>query len=153
MITLINQVNGNKIKFMDYRALYNYIESRQRTKGIIKPQQLPDEWVFTYHSHRRLVAFYEFISKQRAKDEENSGKIKKFDALEMSYNRSKNPILIPITSGMDIEIYRKEWCQRYCKYHGFKLVEVQEDDGILRVEKERTDIANIGLTYNVWWKE
>jgi hypothetical protein len=54
---------------------------------------------------------------------------------------------------MDIEIYRKEWCQRYCKYHGFKLVEVQEDDGILRVEKERTDIANIGLTYNVWWKE
>jgi hypothetical protein len=142
MITLINQVNGNKIKFKDYRALYNYIESRQRTKGIIKPQQLPDEWVFTYHSYRRLVAFYEFISRQRAKDEENSGKTKKFDVLEMSYNRSKNPILIPITSGMDVEIYRKEWCQRYCKYHGFKLVEVQEDDGILRVKKERTDIDN-----------
>jgi hypothetical protein len=153
MITLINQVNGHKIKFKDYRALYNYIESRQRTKEIIKPQQLPDEWVFTYHSYRRLVAFYEFISRQRDKDEENSGKNKRFDVLEMSYNRSKNPILIPITSGMDIEIYRKEWCQRYCKYHGFKLVEVQEDDGILRVEKERTDIANIGLTYNVWWKE
>lgn len=143
MITLINQVNGHKINFKDYLALYNYIDNRQRTKKIIKSQQqLPDEWVFMHHSYRRLVAFYEFISIQRAKDEENSGKIKKFDVLEMSYNRSKNPILIPITSGMDIEIYRKEWCQKYCKYHGFKLIEIQDDDGILRVKKERTDIDN-----------
>jgi len=143
MITLINQVNGHKINFKDYLALYNYIDNRQRTKKIIKSQQqLPDEWVFMHHSYRRLVAFYEFISRQRTKDEESSGKNKRFDILEMSYNRSKNPILIPITASTDIEIYRKEWCQKYCRYHGFKLVEIQDDDGILHVKKTQDHPSN-----------
>lgn len=152
MITLINQTNGHKVKLKDYKALYNYIEGRQQTKRLMAPQQLPDEWVFTHHSYRRLVAFYEFISRQRTKDEKNQGKSKKFDVLEMSYNRCKHPLLISITPDIDIEIYRKEWCRRYCEYHGFKLVEIQDDDGVLHVKKEPDDLSNLGAMHNLWWR-
>jgi hypothetical protein len=139
MIVLINQANGLKIRFKDYTRLYDYIENRQRVKRSREAKPLPPEWVFTCHSWRRMVAFHEFVAQQKAKDEKNQAtgsKGKKYNALEISYNRSKNPVLVPITPGMDIWPYLEDWCRRYCRYHGFKLVEIQEDDGVLHVKKE-----------------
>jgi len=104
MITIINQVNGSKRGFRDYRALYDYIETRQGTKRSREPKT-------------------------------PGNKNKRFDVLEISCNRSKHPVLLPITPDVDIEIYRKDWCQRYCLYHGFKLIEIIEDDGVLHVQK------------------
>ena len=136
MITIINQVNGSKRRFRDYRALYDYIETRQGTKRSREPKLLPDEWVFTHHSWRRVAAFYEFVARHREKDGKTPGnKNKRFDVLEISCNRSKHPVLLPITPDVDIEIYRKDWCQRYCLYHGFKLIEIIEDDGVLHIQK------------------
>jgi hypothetical protein len=139
MIVLINQTNGLKIRFKDYTRLYDYIENRQRVKRFREAKLLPPEWVFTCHSWRRMVAFHEFVARQKAKDTENratGSRGKKYNALEISYNRSKNPVLVPITPGMDIWPYLEDWCRRYCQYHGFKLVEIQEEDGMLHVKKE-----------------
>jgi hypothetical protein len=68
----------------------------------------------------------------------------KFDVLEMSYDKFMQPVIIPITPDIDIESHLEDWCRKYCQFHGFKLIEVQDDNGILRVKKERADIANMG---------
>jgi hypothetical protein len=99
------------------------------------------------------MAFYDFVCTQKEKAKKNSGWEKtRFDILEVSYDKSVKPVMVPITPNTDIQSYLEDWCKKYCQSHGFKLVEVEEDDGILRVKKERSDLANIGLTYNIWWK-
>jgi hypothetical protein len=45
------------------------------------------------------------------------------------------PIIFAITPDLDIESHLKDWCRIYCQSHGYKLVEVGEDDGMLHVKK------------------
>lgn len=156
MITIINERNGHKTKFKNYRKLYNHIEHNQRVKRYNNNSQQPiDDWFFDRHSYRRAMAFYDFVCTQEeaAKETPESGwENPKFDVLEMSYDKSVKPVIIPITPDTDIKPHLEDWCRKYCQSHGFKLVEVEEDDGVLRVKKERADLANIGITYNFWWK-
>ena len=152
MLVTINERNGHKTRFKNYRRLYYHICSRQRAKRFGKSLQDLNEWVFMHHSYRRIMALYEFV-KSRRQANDSGRKEENFDVLEMSYDKSTKPVIIPITPDLDIEPHLEEWCRRYCQSHRLKLVEVQDDDGILRVKKERADVANVGITYNVWWKE
>jgi hypothetical protein len=146
MIVMINERNGHKTKFKSYKKLYDHIAHSQRCKRRNKPIE---GWVFSRHSYGRAMDFYNFVCTQKEKAKENT----RFDVLEMSYDKSVRPVMIPIMPNADIEPHLEDWCRKYCKSHGFKLIEVQDDDGILRVKKERADVANVGLTYNIWWKE
>ena len=152
MLVTINERNGHKTRFKNYRRLYYHICSRQRAKRFGKSLQDLNEWVFMHHSYRRIMALYKFVKSMRQAND-SGRKEENFDVLEMSYDKSTKPIIIPITPDLDIEPHLEDWCRKYCKSHGFKLIEVQDDDGILRVKKERADVANVGLTYNIWWKE
>jgi hypothetical protein len=153
MITIINKRNGNKAKFKNYRKLYDHIEHNQRVKKYNNSYQPIGDWFFDRHSYHRVLAFHDFICMQKEKAKETPGwENSKFDVLEMSYDKFMHPVIIPITPDIDIESHLEDWCRKYCEFHGFKLVEVKENDGILRVKKERADIANIGVTYNVWWR-
>jgi hypothetical protein len=44
---------------------------------------------------------------------------------------------MPITSDLDVESLLENLCKRYCESKGYKLVEVQEDDGILHVKRSQ----------------
>ena len=152
MITIINERNGNKTKFKSYKKLYNHIEHNHRVKRN-NYQQPIDDWFFDRHSYRRAMAFHDFVCAQKEEAKETPGwENSKADVLEMSYDKFMQPVIIPITPDIDIESHLEDWCRKYCEFHGFKLVEVQENDGILRVKKERADLANIGITYNLWWR-
>jgi hypothetical protein len=90
------------------------------------------------------MAFYELVSAQKINAERTSGgKPPKFDVLEISHDRSRKPVIMPITPDLDVEPLLEAWCQRYCDSNGYKLVEVQDDDGILHVKK-----TNIILPYS-----
>jgi hypothetical protein len=136
MITMINERNGHKTTFKNYQKLYSHIDSRQRSKRYYMPNQLIDDWFFAYHSHRRIMALYEFVSIQKRNTEKKTGgKMPKVDVLEMSHDRSKKPVIISITPDIQIESFLEDWCRRWCVFHGYKLVEIQDDDGILHVKK------------------
>lgn len=151
MITIINERNGSKSTFRNYKKLHDHIAHNERSK---RYNQSIDEWFFARHSYRRAKAFYDFICTQKEAIKQTPGeKNPKFDVLEICQDRFRKPVMVPITLDTDIESYLEDWCRTYCQYHGFKLVEIEDDDGILRVKKERSDLANIGLTYSVWWKE
>ena len=134
MIMITNERNGHKTKFKNYQRLHSHLESYQRTKIYNRPNQLIDEWVFACHSRRRFMAFYEFASMQR--------KPLRFDVLEMSYENSNQPVILPITPALDIETLREDWCRRYCESHGYELIDVHNDDGILHVKKTENPPVN-----------
>ncbi len=134
MITIINERNGYKTRFKNYQSLYSHLYSRQRAKrfNTNRPHQPIDDWFFDFHSYRRVMAFYEFVSAQKR---ESGGKIPKLDVLEMSYEGSKSPVIISLTPALDIESLLEDWCRRFCEFYGYQLIEVQDDDGILHVKR------------------
>ncbi len=143
MITMINERNGYKTRFKNYQRLYSHINSHQWTKRRNRPHNLIDDWFFASHSHRRVMAFYEFISAQKINAGKSSGvKPPKFDVLEVSYDLSMNPVIMPITPDLDVESLLEKWCQRYCELNGYKLVEVQDDSGILHIKRTQYDTFN-----------
>jgi len=143
MLILVNQKNERKKKFKDYQDLYGHIDRSQQMKRMRDPKKLPDEWVFTIHPYSRLALFSAFVYRQMIMDEQNPGQDKKLDVLEISCNQTKNPVFIHVTPDIDIEVYRKDWCQRYCQFHGFKLIEIQGKDGVLHVKKEPDGLPNL----------
>lgn len=155
MITMINERNGNKIGFKNYHKLYSYLDSRQRAKRFNpnRPHQPINDWFFACHSYSRIMALHKFVCIQKANTKETKGSVKpKFDVLEMSYDLSNKTRLIPITPNLDIESLLEDWCRRYCEAHGYKLVEVQNDDGILHVKKPTHYPSNetVGINGNIW---
>jgi hypothetical protein len=133
---MINERNGHKTRFKNYQKLYSHLDSHQWTRRYNRPHQLIDDWFFGCHSYRRVMAFYEFVSVQKRNAEKTTGgKMPKLDVLEMSHDRSKKPVIIPITPDIPIESFLEDWCRRWCGFHGYKLVEVQDDDGILHIKK------------------
>lgn len=138
MITMINERNGHKTRFKNYQRLYSHIYSNQKSKIYNRPNQLIDDWFFASHSYRRIMALYEFVSAQKIKAERNlGGKMPKLDVLEISHDRSKKPVMISITPELNVEPLLEDWCKRYCHFHGYKLVEVEDDDGVLHVKRNQ----------------
>jgi hypothetical protein len=136
MITIINERKGYKEEFKNYQKLCNHIGRNQIGKRSNTPNHLIDDWFFACHSHRRVMAFYEFVSTQKINAAKRSGgKSPKFDILEMSYDRSIIPVIKLITPDLDVESLLADWCQRYCAFYGYKLVEVQDDGGMLHVKR------------------
>jgi hypothetical protein len=127
MITIINERNGHKEEFKNYQKLYNHINNHQWSRRYEQPHHLIDDWFFACHSRHRIMAFYEFCTMQ--------SKPLKFDFLEMSYDKPNDPVILPITPNLDIEKLRKDWCQRYCAFHGYQLVEAQDDGGMLHIKR------------------
>lgn len=128
MITIINKRNGHKARFKNYQKLFNHIDHNQRAKRYNKSPRPIDDWFLARHSYRRVMAFYEFVKNSR-------GQSPKFDVLEMSHDRSRKPVIIPITPDLDVESLLEDWCKRYCEFNGYELVEVQDHGGILHVKR------------------
>lgn len=126
MITMLNEKNGKKTAFKNYQSLLSYLDSYQRMKIHNNPNHLIDDWFFACHSRHRITALCEFWRMQR--------KPLRFDFFEVSYDKSKHPIILPMTPDLDIEKLRKGWCKKYCEFHGFKLVDIEGDNGILHVK-------------------
>lgn len=133
MIVMINERNGRKTRFKNYEKLYSHLNSHQWTKRHYRPNRIINDWFFACHSYKRVIAFYEFVLMQRSNAK--GGKVPKLDVLEMSDDRFSKPVLIPITPDIDVESLRKDWCKRHCKFHGYELVEIQDNDGILHVKR------------------
>ena len=110
---MINERNGNKTRFKNYQKLYGHIGRNQQGKRCNTPKQLIDDWFFACHSHRRVMAFYEFVSAQKINAEKKSGgKPPKFDVLEISHDCSRKPVIMPITPDLDVESLLEDLCKR-----------------------------------------
>ena len=86
------------------------------------------------------MAFHEFVSIQKRN---SGGKMTKFDVLEISHDLSNKPTMVSITPNLNVELLLEDWCRRYCEFHGYKLIEIQDDDGILHVKRTQHHSFNV----------
>lgn len=122
--------------FNTYRNLSNHIGNVERTRGKRK-------WVFERHSHQRALAFYGYVREQKflgqpesfeesleeALKQANENLVEreednKPDILEIVTGNVKKPAFIAVTPDVKVEALQKQWCQNYCKNHGYVLFEV-----------------------------
>jgi hypothetical protein len=131
---ILFQLPGNHIHALNtYGKLYNHLESLERSKG-------KGKWIFARHSYQRMLSFYRYIRNQKIKIlEEGLGETltetanhtiekeegcKNPDILEIINGNVKKPVFIPVTPDVDVGTLQKQWCQNYCKAHGFILFEI-----------------------------
>src|SRR5690348_2530155 len=103
MITIIKKKTGKKTIFKNYQACYKHIRSVEGNKhSNFLPNPL-DTWTFTRHSMRRVLAFHQYACQQLKKNQQNPGqKLLKLDTLEICFDRSQKPLLIPVTPDTDV---------------------------------------------------
>ncbi len=144
MIVITNQRNGHKTQFKNYHRLFSYIDHKQRTGRHNLSRKSIDSWFLARHSYHRIRAFYEFFSVQKRKASQGAtgNKMEKFDILEISDDISRKPVIIPITPDLNIERLIESWCQRWCRFRGYKLVEIEDDDGMLHVKRTQHHHSN-----------
>jgi hypothetical protein len=125
MITIIKKKTGKKTTFKNYQACYKHIrcaENNKHSNFLIPPL---DTWVFTRHSMRRVLAFHQYACQQLKANQQNPGqKILKLDALEICLDRSQKPLLLPITSDLDLQALFQDWCRLYFQTRGYEFLEV-----------------------------
>ena len=143
--------NGESKVFKNYHEVCEYINT------IEKPEELePGKagWRFIRRRHETLSCLY--YRNPSLKDyltpREREAVEKQLGLIEILKGGWETVAQILFTNHLDLEALKRDWCKEYCQSHGFKLVEIEEDDSILRVKKERANVANVGITYNVWWK-
>ena len=138
MLILFDFPANRILALSNYSKLHNHLEHLEKTRG-------KGKWVFASHSHQRVLSFYRYVRAQKLlvlpttsgifersleealkqvqksnTPEKEGGK--NFDILEIV--DGKNPVLIPVTPDVDVEALQKQWCQNYCKAHGYALYEV-----------------------------
>jgi hypothetical protein len=133
IMLILFQLPGSHILALNsYGKLYNHLENLERGKG-------KGKWIFARHSHQRMLSLYRYIRNQKIKIfEESLGEIlteatnntiekegcNNPDILEIIKGNIKKPVFIPVTSDVDVGALQKQWCQNYCKSHGFILFEI-----------------------------
>lgn len=134
------------LAFNTYGKLYNHLESLERGKG-------KGKWIFAHHSWQRMLSCYRYVRDRKvcAQSAEtfeqgleealkqaiagklvlpkvgNQGKsegVENFDILEVINGNVKKPVFIRVTPDIDVGSLQQQWCQNYCKAHGYALFEV-----------------------------
>jgi len=80
-------------------------------------------WRFVYYRHSELNIIYSCMKEPPIKGVESEAFDQGLDLIEIHHGSPLNPIQIPVTPDLDIEHLKKEWCEAYCKAHGYSLLE------------------------------
>jgi hypothetical protein len=87
-------------------------------------------WRFVYYRHSELNIIYSCMSEPPIKGIELEAFKQGLDLIEIHHGSPLNPIQIPVTEDLDIESLKKEWCEAYCKAHGYSLIETLKNEGL-----------------------
>jgi len=146
MLILFDLPKDNIHAFNTYGTLYNHLENLERIKG-------KGKWIFARHSWQHMMSCYRYVRDRKvcaqsaetfeqgleeALKQAVAGKLvlakagnqgkgegsENFDVLEIVNGNIKKPVFIPVTPDVDVIALQQQWCQNYCKVHGYALFEV-----------------------------
>ena len=123
MLLLLNERKNNLHIFSQYSGLCNFIEALEKDRIAKKDKRKTQSWIFARHSHRRMITYQGIFSQPMfypngIEARNTSG----WDILEIVSGDPDNPVFIPLAHNVDIEPLLKNWCGRYCKFHGMTIV-------------------------------
>ena len=87
-------------------------------------------WRFVYYKHTELNIIYSCMKEPPIKGIEREAFEQGLDLIEVHHGNPLNPIQLAVTADLDIEFLKKEWCEAYCKAHGYSLIETLNNEGL-----------------------
>lgn len=133
MLNLLNEQNALIGSFHSYSEIIQYIHHSQIYQlshrnipgypSVLPPGQKDDCWRFVYYKHSELNIIYSCMKEPPITGLEKEAFDQGLDLIEIHHNNRFNPVQVPVTAKLDIELLKKEWCEAYCDAHGFKLTE------------------------------
>lgn len=133
MLHLLDQYHGSIGTFETYDSLIDYIhKSRLYKLRLLIYRHYPFEnvfgveetrWRFVYYKHAELIVIYSCMKEPPIKGVEKQAFDDGLDLIEVYQEDPSSPLQIPVTEDLDIESLKKEWCEAYCKAHGYKVIE------------------------------
>jgi len=134
MISLLDEDQNELGRFSSWSQVVDYIHKLQvyQLKYLTfckhpfqerHAELLETAWSFVYYTHAELSTIYATLKNDitltgRTKEAFDQGR----DLIEIC-NGNMIFLEFPITPGLDIESLKKDWCEVYCKAHGYILLE------------------------------
>lgn len=85
-------------------------------------------WRLVYYKHTELNIIYSCMNEPPIKGIEKQAFEQSLDLIEVHHGSPLNPIQIPVTEDLNVESLKKEWCEAYCKAHGYSLLKTLNND-------------------------
>lgn len=110
--------------FKDYDGLFNHINTTENSKLLESSSCFPGEiWSFVLFTNKRLsYIYYKTLERSFSKIGKEAFE-QELDLIEISKGDYKNPLQIPVTSDVNVQELKKNWCQEYCDAHDYMIVE------------------------------
>ncbi|HVZ58540.1 MAG TPA: hypothetical protein VG935_02205 [Patescibacteria group bacterium] len=122
----ISSTNGEAKILKDYEQACDYLNRIERRKAS-KTGEIG--WLFTRRRYETLSSLY-YRTPQLARDfftsKEKEAIQKEMGLIEILKGDGENFIQILSNFKLDVEPLKRNWCQEYCKEHGFELRELVE---------------------------
>jgi len=125
MIKIIS-INGETKILKNYDDACNYINGLERRKALETGEI---GWLFTRRRYETLSSLYYRtppLSRDFFTSKEKEAIQKEIGLIEILKGDRENFIQILSNLKLDVEPIKRNWCQEYCKEHGFKLYELVE---------------------------
>jgi hypothetical protein len=124
MIEIYNSSMQKIGSFNNYNDVYRYISYEENMKLFDDhPEFGKIPWSFIVHSPERIAIVHHNARKRYDMDILKEAFEKEVSLLEICKGDYQNLIQIPITRNINVEKLKKDWCEEYCKAHGYRIVE------------------------------
>ena len=122
----ISTTNGESKLLQNYDQACDYINRIERRKA---SETGEIGWIFTRRRYETLSSLY-YRTPQLARDfftsKEKEAIQKEIGLIEILKGGKENFTQILSNFKLDVEPLKRNWCQEYCKEHGFEICELVE---------------------------
>lgn len=123
---IIKQLNKEDKILKDYDQACDYINRIERRKAL-KTGKI--DWLFTRRRYEAISSLYYRtppLSRDFFTSKEKEAVEKEMGLIEIWKGDKENFIQILSNFKLDVEPLKRNWCQEYCKEHGFEICELVE---------------------------
>ena len=121
----LNKKDGTPIKsFDDYRELYLHIKDIENLKLLRDHPEFSDaNWSFMVLSPWRVIELRNTLKKEYDQETLDTAIREGSGIIEICVGDITDPHLIINSPGVDLEGFRKEFCEDYCDAHSMEITE------------------------------
>jgi len=107
----------------NYEDLFQYIREKENIKSLEDQLMFGHPWSFTTFTPQQVSTIYLNMKQSQPTKILKKAHLKKLGLLEIYWGDPQKCKEVLITSDVDIEVLKREWCLEYCNTHGYIVTE------------------------------
>ena len=113
--------------FEDDKQLFGFIQQIERIKLLRGDYQNSQSiWFFEHRCYEKLFMVHSHINGKPLTAIEKEAYTQQRDTIEIYKGEYAFPVQLIVTPELDVDELEKQWCQDYCKAHGFSIERIRE---------------------------